>query len=501
LAEEIIMAFSLIFELNNFLFLCFGVAVGIIVGCLPGLTATMALALLVPFTFTMPPTQGLIMLGGIYIGAMYGGAIPATLINTPGTPSAIATTLDGFPLTKKGMAQHALVTAAFASTIGGIIGTFFLLFLSPPLARVALQFGPTEYLWAAIFGLTIIATLSTESIFKGIIGGALGLLMSTIGIAPIGGDPRFTFGLPGLQGGVELIVALIGFFSLPQVLESIEEKHFHQAVHDFRPQFRVNFQVIGQLLRKPALLIRSAIIGTIIGIIPGAGGNIASLVAYNEAVRWSDHPEEFGRGTIDGVAASESANNAVVPGALMPLLTLGIPGSPAAAVILGSLLLHGLRPGPALYTEHGVITYAFILSLFVSSFVMLAFGLLGSQWFARMINFPMSYLAPLITFLSVIGTYAIRNNFIDVIIMVLFGLLGHITRKLGFQPGPIVLGLILGPIAEQGLVQGMIIGRARGSLLAMFFTRPLSLVLIVLCLISALWPIIAKGLQRRQQHA
>ena len=377
------VAFGNIFAWPYFAFLALGTFVGIVVGCLPGLTATMALALLVPITFTMPPVQGFIMLCVLYVGAMYGDAIPATLINTPGTPSAIATTFDGFPLARKGMAQHSLVAAAFSSMIGGLVGTVMLLFLSPPLAKIAIQFGPAEYFWMAIFGLTIIATLSTESILKGLIGGALGLLLSTVGISPIAGDVRFTFGLSSLQGGIDLIVALIGFFSLPQVLEMVEQCRLQEHIGAFAPRPGVNVQVIKELIRKPGLLLRSSLVGTIIGIIPGAGGNIAGLVSYNEAVRWSSNPEQFGRGTIDGVAASEAANSAVVPGALTPLLTLGIPGSPAAAVILGTLLLHGLRPGPELYTEFGEITYALIFSLMVSSGVMLIMGLWGSQRFAR----------------------------------------------------------------------------------------------------------------------
>jgi len=491
------VAFGNIFAWPNFALLALGTFVGIVVGCLPGLTATMALALLVPITFTMPPVQGLIMLGGLYVGAMYGDAIPATLINTPGTPSAIATTFDGFPLARKGMAQHSLVAAAFSSMIGGLVGTVMLLFLSPPLAKIAIQFGPAEYFWMAIFGLTIIATLSTESILKGLIGGALGLLLSTVGISPIAGDVRFTFGLSSLQGGIDLIVALIGFFSLPQVLEMVEQCRLQEHIGAFAPRPGVNVQVIKELIRKPGLLLRSSLVGTIIGIIPGAGGNIAGLVSYNEAVRWSSNPEQFGRGTIDGVAASEAANSAVVPGALTPLLTLGIPGSPAAAVILGTLLLHGLRPGPELYTEFGEITYALIFSLMVSSGVMFIMGLWGSQWFARMINFPVSFLAPMITFLSIIGSYAIRNNYLDVAAMFGFGFLGYGSRKLGFHPGPIVLGLILGPMAEQGLVQGMIIGRASGSIINYFFCRPLSTVFIGLSIISALWPLLAKSYRRQ----
>lgn len=477
---------------HNLFFMVLGVLGGIIVGALPGLTATMALALLVPFTFAMRPESGLVMLGALYVGAMYGDAIPATLINTPGTPSAIATAFDGYALTRKGKAQHALVAAAFGSMVGAIIGGVVLLTLSPPLAEASLRFGPPEYFWLAVFGLTIIGTLAAGSIWKGLAGGALGLLLSTVGIAPIGGDVRYTFGFPSMQAGIELIVALIGFFCLPQVFRMVEERHEHYQVAEYREQPGVVKAVVRELAGKPFLLLRSSIIGTIVGIIPGAGGNIASLVSYNEAARWSRQREQFGKGIIDGVAASESANNAVAPGAMVPLLTLDIPGSPASAVILGALLLHGLRPGAELYSVHAGITYTFIWAMILAGLVTFALGIFLSRYIARVINLPVNFLVPLILFLSVIGSYAVRNSLLDVGLMLGFGVLGYVTEKLGFHPGPIVLGLILGPIAEQGLVQSLLMARAAGSAVAVFVARPISVMLIALSVASAVWPLAAR---------
>lgn len=506
MTEVFISAVANIFEPINFILMTIGVTMGILVGCLPGLTATMALAILVPFTFTMDAVPALMTLGGIYMGAMYGGSIAAILVNTPGTPSAIATTFDGFPLAKKGMAQHALVTSAFGSTMGGIFGALCLLVLTPLLASVALKFGPPEYFWMAIFGLTIIATLSSDNILKGLIGGAIGLMISTIGLSPVGGDSRFTFGYYGLAAGINLIVALIGFFCIPEVMsmvEKITKERFKLA--EYKPEKGVPLKVIKELLGKPILLLRSAVIGTFVGIVPGAGGNIASLLSYNEAVRWSKEPEKFGKGTIDGVAASETANNAEVGGSLVPLLTLGIPGAPPAAVILGALLLQGIIPGPELFTKYGEITYTFILSLFVASIIMGFIGFYGSKYFANLINLPINYLAPLIVFMSIIGSYSIRNNMMDVIIMFIFGVIGYLFRQLKFHPGPIVLGMILGPFAENGLVQAMLMGRAEGSIWKIFFTRPISIVLIILSVISALWPFISqwyknKGNKERGQE-
>lgn len=482
----------------NLLLLLLGGFAGIIVGCLPGLTATMALALLVPFTFTMPPISGLIMLGGLYVGAMFGDAIPATLINTPGTPSAIATTFDGYPLAKKGMAQHALVGNAFSSLVGGIIGTICLLTLSPPLAELGLKFGPPEYFWMAIFGLTIIGTIASDSILKGLTAGALGLLLSTVGLSPIAGDVRFTFGLPSLQVGLNLMVALIGFFCIPQILEMAEAGAKEYKMVRYKPRKGVFREVISYLIRRPILLLRSSLIGVIIGIIPGAGGNIAALVSYNEAVRWSKNPEEYGKGTLEGIAATETANCSVVQGSLIPMLTLGIPGSPAAAVILGALMLHGMQPGPELYTSFGGITYTFILSFFVATVMMFMFTAWGSRLFARMINLSMQHLVPFIAVLSVIGSYAIRNNFVDVILMLVLGFVGYILKKLGLQAGAFVLGLLMGPFAEQGLVQSMLMGQAVGSTAKVLFTRPISLILVGLSAASILWPVISSW--RKKMH-
>ncbi len=476
---------------TNLLFIIIGVGAGIIVGALPGLTATMAIALLVPFTFAMSPIKGLVLLGGIYTGAIYGGSFSAILINTPGTPSAIATTFDGYALTKKGEAYKAIVTATISSVIGGLIGVLFLIFLSPPLSRASLKFGPPEFFWLTIFGLTIIATLASKSILKGLIGGTFGLLISTIGISPIEGDVRFTFNILSLQDGVGLIPALIGFFCIPEILNMIGRREKNYNVIPYRKQKHVVANVTRKLLKRPILLIRSAIIGTFIGIIPGAGGNIAGMVSYNEAVRASKFPKKFGRGIIEGVAASEASNNAEVAGSLIPLLTLGIPGAPPAAVLLGALLLQGMRPGAELFTVHGSVTYTFIFSLILSNLLLLPMGIWSGKGISKLItHIPVPFLAPFILFLTIIGSYSINNNMFDVYVMLFFGVLSFIGKRIEFDPGPIVLGLILGKICEQGLVQALLMGRAHHSILKVFFARPISFTLIILTAVSAVWPFI-----------
>ena len=491
-----------IFTPKVFFLIALGVGSGIIVGALPGLTATMAIALLVPFTFTMNPIHGLVLLGGIYCGAIYGGSFSAILINTPGTPSAIATTFDGYPMAKKGDSYKAIVTATISSVIGGLIGVCFLIFLSPPLSKASLKFGPPEFFWLTVFGLTIIATLASKSILKGLIGGAFGLLVSTIGIAPIGGNVRFTFGTVSLQGGIGLIPALIGIFCIPEVINMVELKDTHYNVLPYRKQKKVVMNVVLKLLKKPILMIRSAIIGTIVGIIPGAGGNIAAMVSYNEAIRASKYPEKFGRGIPEGVAAAEASNNAEVSGSLIPLLTLGIPGAPPAAVLLGALLLQGMRPGAELFTVHGHITYTFIISLILANLLILPMGIYSGKFVSKLItNIPVAFLAPFVIFLSVIGSYSINRNLFDVYVMIFFGLVGYIGRKVGFGPGPVVLGLILGKICEEGLVQSILMGRAAGSLFTIFFTRPVSIILIFLTIISAGWPVIRKFTGGKRRYA
>lgn len=489
LSAEIV---SSLFDPVNLLFMVLGVAGGIIVGALPGLTATMALALMLPFTFSMDPEAALIMLGGIYIGAIYGGSISAILINTPGTPSSIATTFDGYPLARKGKAEHALVTAAFSSGVGGILGGLALLFFSPMLAKLALQFGPPEFFWIALFGLTIIATLSTGSVLKGFIGGAFGMLISTIGIAPIGGVSRFTFGFAPLQGGLDLIVVLIGLFCIPEVIAMVEKRDLSGKASLHRRTKGAARSMIGQLVKKPALFFRSSVVGIITGIIPGAGGNVASLLSYDVTVRLSRDKSTFGQGNPEGVAASETSNNAEVGGSLIPLLSLGIPGAPPAAVLLGALMIQGITPGPDLYSRYPDLVFLFIWAFILANGVMFLLGFFGARYVGQIINLPTHYLAPVIVMLSVVGSYAIRNNLLDVIMMVGFGVFGYWAKRWRFEPAPIVLGLILGPIAEAGLTQSMLMGQAQGSVWGVFVTRPVTLMLILLCVLSLLWPILGR---------
>ena len=472
-----------------------GVIAGTVIGSLPGLTATMAIAVLVPLTFSMEPASALILMGAIYTGAIYGGAYSAILLNTPGTPSAIATTFDGFPMAKRGDGDLAVTLACIASVIGGLVGAAFLLGLAPPLAKVALAFGPIEYFWLAMFGLTLIAALSEGNLIKGLIGGCFGLLLACIGVAEVSADIRFTFGSQTLLGGIEIVSALIGLYCVPVLLDLVATPARHLEVSESRG-LRLK-EALRISWRGKINLVRSPVIGTLVGILPGAGGSIAGLVAYSESRRSSKRREHFGTGEPEGIQATESANNATVGGGFIPTLVLGIPGTPPDAVVLGALLVQGVRTGPHLFTAgEGSIVYTFIYGLFLATVLMLPTGLLiGRYAYRTIVTVPKTLLVPTVAFMTIIGSFAIRNNVSDVIIMIVLGVLGWILNRFGFTPSPIVLGLILSRIAEQGFVQGWTIGAATENLAGMFFGRPIALGIIAFIFISLFYPLLAKRIR------
>ncbi len=476
----------------NILLALAGVVAGTVIGSLPGLTATMAVAVLVPITFSMEPASALILMGAIYTGAIYGGAYSAILLNTPGTPSAIATTFDGYPMAKQGDGDLAITLACVSSVVGGLVGAAFLLGLAPPLAEVALAFGPVEYFWLAVFGLTLISALSEGNLLKGLIGACFGLLLACIGVAEISADIRFTFGSQVLLGGIETVSALIGLYCIPVMIDLVATPDRHLKVTQKAKGFRLKEALKISWLGK-FNLIRSSVIGTLVGILPGAGGSIAGLVAYSEARRSSKRSDSFGTGEPEGIQATESANNATVGGGFIPTLVLGIPGTPPDAVILGALLIQGVRTGPSLFTENGAIVYTFIFGLILATVLMLPAGLIiGRYAYKSIITIPKALLVPTVAFMTMIGTYAIRNSISDVVIMIVLGVVGWFLNRFGFSPSPIVLGLILGRIAEQGFVQAWTIGAATEDLTGMFFGRPISLVIIAFTLISLFYPLIRK---------
>lgn len=482
----------------NLVLALMGVVAGTVVGALPGLTATMAVAVLVPITFTMSPAEALIVMGAVYTGAIYGGAYSAILLNTPGTPSAIATTFDGHPMAKRGDGDLAVTIACLASVFGGLVGAFALLTISPFLASVALAFGPAEYFWLAILGLTLIAALSPGNLIKGVAAGCFGLLLSTVGVAEVSADIRFTFGVPALLGGIAIIPALIGLYCIPVLIDLIATQKVHL---DATPNTEgIRFKEAWNKTFAPRLnVLRSAVIGTVVGILPGAGGSIASLVSYTEARRASKTPEKFGTGAHEGIVATESANNATVGGGLVPTFVLGIPGTPPDAIILGALMIQGLKPGPSLFTDQPDVVYTFIWGLVIATLLMLPTGLIiGRYAFRSIIAVPKAFLIPGVAIMTMIGTYAVRNNVSDMIIMVVLGIIGWILSRFGFSQSSIVLGLILGRIAEEGFVQTWIIGTAKGSPLGELLTRPISLGIISFIVLSFAYPAIIQYIKTKK---
>ena len=466
----------------------FGVIAGTVIGSIPGLTATMAVAVLVPITFSMEPASALILLGAIYTGAIYGGAYAAILLNTPGTPSAIATTFDGYPMAKRGDGDLAVALACFASVFGGMVGALALLFLAPPLSKVALAFGPVEYFWLSIFGLSLIASLSTGNLAKGLAGGAFGMILSTVGVAEISADIRLTFGSQTLISGFGVVGALIGLYCIPVLIDLVAVPDRHLQVENDVKSVRIG-EAARAALKSKWNLIRSSVIGTLVGILPGAGGSVAGLVAYSEAKRTAKPEQKFGEGEADGLLATESANNATVGGGFVPTLVLGIPGTPPDAVILGALLVQGVRTGPTLFQSGGSIVYTFIYGLIIATILMLPTGLLiGRYAYKSIITIPKAILVPTVGFMTIIGTFAIRNSISDVVIMICLGVFGWIVARFGYAASPIVLGLILGPIAEQGFVQSWTIGAATNNLTGMFFGRPISQAIVLFTLVSLFYP-------------
>lgn len=479
--------FGNVFAPGNFLALCAGTAGGLILGALPGLSPTMAVALLIPFTFHMEPVTGLILLGAVYTATVAGGAVSAILLNIPGAPANIATVLDGHTMAMRGRAAEALQLSFLSSGIGGLLGVFVLIFFTPLLARWALSFGPSHLFWMAILGVTVIASLSSGSVIKGLAAGCLGLWISTIGYDGVLGVERFNFTYH-LDGGINIISALVGLFAIPQVIDMLARDGRTRGVLKMLPHSIA--AAFGKVLRHPRALALGSVAGVVVGLIPGAGGQIAGLIAYDQARKFSKTPENFGKGEPEGVIAAETANNAMVGPSLVPLLTLSVPGSPTAAVLLGGLLIHGIFPGPNLFTDYPEVSWTFINSLLVGQVLMVVFGLSLCGLAARVIVLPENYLAAAVLVLAVFGTYSVQHSYSDVLVMAVLGVGMWVLQKYGFSAGPLVLGIVLGPIAESNFVEGSIIAGAGDGMFPYFFGGGLNLALlgiIVLSVVSNFW--------------
>lgn len=456
------------------------VLLGIIFGALPGLTATLGVALLTTITFKMPTSLAMVSLMGIYVGAIYGGSHPAILLNIPGTAAAAATAVEGHHLCLAGRGGEAIATATITSFIGTVVGVLAMLLCIPILSRLALQFTSIEFFLLAFFGVLICGSLTApDTPVKGWIAGLIGLLMATVGIDPVQGYYRFTFGIPELFGGIEVIPVILGGFAIPQVLLALRSSSGRVSVSALSG-LRPNWGTVG---RKFGLTVRSGLIGVGVGSVPGVGEDIAAWMSYDSARKFSREKEKYGHGSLEGVIASETANNACIGGALIPLLTLGVPGSPPAAMLLGAIWLHGIRPGPLLTTEfpHFIPQMSAILAL--ASLAMLVCGLVVTRISVRVLRMPVTILMPLVMFFSVLGSYALGLNLFNVRLMFVFGVVAYLLTEMGYPIAPMVIGVILGPMADEKLRVALI---GSDGQIGAFFTRPIALTLVILIVLTIL---------------
>jgi len=483
--ENLLIGLQEVLSPYNLLMILAGVSLGIVIGVLPGLQAASGLAILLPLTFYMDPIPAFLMMVSLYMAAEYGGSITSIALGIPGTPPAIPTCWDGFPLTQKGLAKKALGVSIIASSTGGMIGAIILAVAVVPLATVALRFGPTEYFAVAVFGLSLVANLAGKSVIKALISVTIGLLIVVIWVDVFTGYPRFTFGVAELLEGIPFVPALIGLFAVSKVFHYIEEER--TGIQKFPEMGGSQFPSLKEFKSLIVSIIRGSGIGTLIGIIPGAGATIASLIAYGEEKRASKHPEKFGTGVLEGISAPESANNGAVGGALVPLIALGIPGSGSTAIMIGGLMIQGLKPGPLLIAEQPVFVYSILVGLFVAAFFQFFIGTLGIRLWLRVIRVRASILMPFVLGICIVGAYGLGNSMFDVGLILVFGILGYLMEKFEFPLAPVILAIVLGGIAEDNFRRALAIS---GGSYAIFFTHPISLVLIIIAIVSFVIPFI-----------
>lgn len=480
--DVFLQALAKVFSPAVFINMLLGVAAGICIGALPGLTATMGVALLLPLTFGMETTQGILMLLGIYCGAIYGGSITAVLLHTPGTPASAATAIDGYAMARKGEGGRALGIVTISSYIGGLVSVACLILISPQLAKLALKFSSAEYFLLAVFGLCIIGNISGKSIEKGLICGCIGVLVASIGVDSVTGYMRFsTFNgkaILNFLGGISYIPVMIGLFAMSQAFEGIEEIFQRDKVEAKITRVLPSRQDMKTIFRVAPI---TGLVGTFIGIIPGAGADIGAFVGYDVARSMSKHPEEFGKGSPEAISGPEGGNNGVTGGALIPMLTLGVPGDAVTAILIGALTVKGLNPGPMLFTNHKVLVYSIFIGMFLANTIMFLMGMSGIKLFSKVLKVPKAILTPVIFILCVIGSYAMNNNLFDVGVMLVFGIVGYFFTKVKIPTSPAILGLILGPMAEKNFRTALL---KSGGNLDVFFNTVICWVFIALILFS-----------------
>ena len=478
--SNILFGVSFILQPEVLILVFLGTLLGLVFGAIPGLTSTLGIILLLPITFGMDPSVGLAMLCAIYVGGVSGGKISAILLNMPGTPASIATVFDGYPMTQKGFPGKAISYGVISSLFGGLLSLLVLATVAPIVGRFALAFQTYEYFLLGVFGLTVVASISGDSVLDGVISAFVGLLIATIGADPLSGTSRFTFGLYQLDGGIQLLPAMIGLFVIAEIYKQVQEKE-QEFVFQAKKldSMRIKFS---EIIIHWKNLIRSSLIGIGLGILPGAGATLANFIAYDQAKKYSKYPEKFGTGIPDGIIAPEAANNAVSCSAFIPMMTLGIPGNSVTAVLLAGLLLHGLNPGPTLFAENIDVVYSIFAALFLSYIIMFILQYtVMIKFFTWALKVPKKILMPIIILMSIAGTYNVRYSFNDLYILFFFGVVGFLLKKFKFPITPLILGLILGPMMERSLRTGLM--RTGGNFMP-FITRPYSIALIILTLFT-----------------
>ncbi len=495
--QLLVEAFQTIIMPANLALILGGMLLGVFFGALPGISSSMGIVLMIPFTYYMGIIPSISMLVALYAGSAYGGSITAILFNTPGTPSAVATTFDGYPMAQKGKAGKALGLAMSASAFGSIFAVLVMLVLAPTLSKVALKIQSAEYFALTLLGIACISSVGAKNLVKALITGCLGIAIAMVGLDPMTGVSRLTFGQISFLGGVEFIPVMIGSFAMAEVFKQVIDRN---DGNDFDTNVKISLESITlkELMVHKLTLIKSAVIGTVIGILPGTGGSIASIVSYGEAVRSSKNKDQFGNGAEEGVVAPETANNAAAGGAMIPTLVLGIPGSPTTAIILAALVLQGLQPGPQLMSEQPMMLYAIFFSMLIASTVVFLGARVAVKAFAAILKLPYSVIAPMIVMFSIIGSYAIANDMFQIWIMLGFGVFGYFMKKYQFSPASLVLGLVLGRMMEENFRRQLLL--TEGDFTT-FFTRPISLFILVVVAIMIFFPFVSEKIQEKKMKA
>jgi putative tricarboxylic transport membrane protein len=489
LFSNLSLAFSVIFQPNNLLFCFIGCVIGTLIGVLPGIGPVATISLLLPSTFRMSPVSAIIMLAGIYYGAMYGGSTTSILVNIPGESASVVTCLDGYQMARQGRAGPALGIAAFGSFIAGTVATILIMLVAPPLAKLALKFGPPEYFSLMFLGLTLLIYLASGSMLKALMMACVGIFLGTIGTDTISGIERFTYRSYTLMDGIGLIPVIMGLFGISEVLLNIDEATKQEI---YKTRISNLLPTLKDWKDSIMSIIRGTFLGFFLGILPGGGATIASFGAYAVEKRFSKHPEKFGSGAIEGVAAPESANNAASQGAFIPLMTLGIPANVVMAILLGALLIYNIKPGPLLIKDHPDLFWGVVGSMYIGNAMLLILNIPLIGVWVKILKVPYPILFPLILLFCLIGVYSVSNNIVEIIIMIIFGIVGYLMKKFKYEAAPLILAFVLSPLLENALRQSLL--KSHGSF-SIFFTRPISLVLMVVAILLLVLPLIP-GLKR-----